>query len=68
MRTHGEPERVKPARCGSCGLPFDEQERQRIERRCENTIGWGFCPECGRETCQELRRLCAEEAERGGKG
>ena len=70
MRVHGEPQRVnsRPARCPSCGLPFEEAHRQRLEARCENTIGWAFCPECGCETCRELRRLCAEEIEAEAKG
>jgi hypothetical protein len=71
-RTHGEPERVK-ARCAACGLPGDDdQANTLIERAQEQDTTrsemWSFCGACARVTCALLKRLCAEEAERGSQG
>lgn len=66
-RHHAEPVRVLPTRCPECGLPSDVTEQCRVDHRVALLpagLAWGFCGTCGESTCDEMRRICAEEAER----
>ena len=67
MKRHGEPIRVPPlstapTRCDLCGLPYDEDEQQRLMDMVPASVqGWVMCGRCGEPTHAELRRVIAAE-------
>jgi hypothetical protein len=69
VKRHAEPQRVVATACAECGLPFDQEEQERLMDLVPPTVqGWVWCPKCQNPTHPALRRVIAEEAERREMG